>query len=87
MEFVVTGRNLLGIPSDAVAIPSADNDTPTAYINVDRPDFTGLIVEQTNTMIKFSASESNVHDRGYLGCIVSADRQTIYWINESRPLP
>jgi hypothetical protein len=79
--------NLLLIPEDAVGIPAADNENPTELINTQYPDLVGILTERSDTMLKFTSSQSSTHGASYLGCIVSADRQTIYWVNNSKPLP
>lgn len=87
MEFEVTGSNLNAIPNDAVAIPSFSNDDPQQLISTDYPDLLGVMVERSSERLVFRAHQESSHAAGYLGCIVSSDRQTVYWINETRPLP
>lgn len=88
-DFVVEGSGLLSIPSGAIAVYSTNNDAPLEH-RYDREPFRVFrIAERTDTHIVFSPEEvlvglsSNV----YLGAIMSYDGETIYWENDTRPLP
>lgn len=45
------------------------------------------IEERSATAITFAAEEASDHSALSIGAIVSADRQTVYWINDTKPLP
>lgn len=82
------GSGLLSIPSDAIGLYANSNDEPLAFRFSDLVDDLYRITIRTDNMIRFSAvSPSTVHYDNYLGAIVSNDRQTVFWTNNSRPLP
>lgn len=87
LRFVLRGAGFDAIPDDAVAVPSQYNDRPLVNRNVTDPDVLMVIESRTENEIVFSAArEANLHE-GYLGSILSNDRETIYWVNETKPLP
>jgi hypothetical protein len=45
------------------------------------------IESRTDNEITFAAGEAAEHVPLYLGAILSADRSTVYWVNNTRPLP
>lgn len=46
------------------------------------------ITARDETQISFATDTSHAYGIAtYLGAIYSEDRQTIYWVNETRPLP
>lgn len=47
-----------------------------------------VITSKTDEEMVLTALNPNTdHSKNYLGCIVSADRQTVYWLNDTQPLP
>lgn len=76
------------IPGDAIGILSSSNDDPKE--NLDTQDNYMLydIISQTQNKIVLKEKVSASADEdSYLGCIVSPDRQTVYWENTTKPLP
>lgn len=76
------------IPDNAIGLMSYDNNDPLQYLNdtrgqhlyeVSRKAF-GELVMDVITGIQLGSP-------CYLGAIVSEDRQTIYWKNETEPIP
>lgn len=46
------------------------------------------LTERSNERLVFAASDLVGHPSTlYLGCICSAERNVVYYVNESRPLP
>ena len=85
---MLSGSGFDLIPSDAVGVIALTNDAPLANINTERDDWLFDLTNKTSTDMVFDQKILASHDRAtYLGAIVSADRQTVYWVNESRPLP
>ena len=86
--FDLRGKHFYGLPSDAVGILSLQNNYPHSYRNTQDNTFVFDIVQRDNAAMRLEAREVGSHPQAvYLGCIVSADRQTIYWENTSKPLP
>lgn len=83
--FVLEGHRFELIPDDAFGLYASSNDDPLQNIS-DNYGYT--ISEKTETrMVLVSTAASAQHPANYLGGIVSADREVIYWTNETRPLP
>lgn len=88
IDCVLEGENLDLIPADAVGILATGNASPTAQSHVEYPDWIYDIVSRTETRIVLRVRSAVVHGfNTYVGCLVSPDRETIYWTNETRPLP
>lgn len=87
-DYVLHGSGFHGIPDDALGIVAFSNDTPLEYIN-EHSDY-GLygITRKNKTEMTLTQKKTGANAQpSYLGAIVSADRQTIYWTNNTRPLP
>ena len=88
MIFDVGGYNLDQFPNEAIGVLSMDNDRPDQFKN---STWDGYIVNiQTKERRRMLLDGGEHHfDVGnyYLGLIVSSDRQTVYWINDTKPLP
>lgn len=82
---MLSGLNFDLIPNDAVGIVALDNNNPLYYQHA-VAQYTFPIVRKTDTEIELSNSTTMNHD-SYLGAIVSSDRETVFWVNETRPLP
>ena len=88
MNVEVTGQGFLEIPLDAVGIASYNNDAPTQRIDTQTQTYLLKIAERRFDRIKLTQDSDHYHDKPtYLGCIVSADRKKIFWVNNTRPLP
>ena len=76
------------IPADAIGIYSHDNDNPLEFQHDEAAYRLFSIVEQSESTLRLRPQTvSTIHTPVYLGGIVSQDRETIYWVNTSRPLP
>lgn len=88
-----TGFNLMGsdfdvIPSDAVGLYARYNDNPLEFRYSLSPSLLYSITEKTNEAMSLESNNSETtHGKNYLGAIVSNDRSTIYWVNNTKPLP
>lgn len=88
LPFELRGRGFLDIPPDAVGVWSDTNADPLVYRNSDLTYNRSVIVGKTdNTMTLQYPETHQATVARYLGAIVSADRETVYWVNDTRPLP
>lgn len=82
------GVNFDMIPGDAIGVYSGNNQEPLGWLN--NPNdwaFFDILSKTDNEMELRAKSISSHGGASYLGAIVSADKETIYWINNTRPLP
>lgn len=87
-RYVLMGHNLELIPSDAIGLYARLNNAPLEYINTTDPEAIMDIEVRTDTTISVRPRLVSSHTiNNYLGAIVSADRQTVYWVNDTEPLP
>lgn len=87
MEFIVAGSGFDLLPNDIVATYSISNDDPlTGRYHMSTLYYCQLIYKSDNELI-FESSDAAAHSALYLGAILSSDREAIYWLNESKPLP
>lgn len=87
-DFMLGGFNFELIPSDAIGVLSDDNDRPLMNRNTQRPSVMASINQIGTYLMTLTQAEEHAHtNRMYLGAILSADRQTVYWENTTRPLP
>lgn len=88
MSFELIGSGFDDIPNDAIGVSAIDNDNPLEFLQNTNPSGLVSIAEKTQNRMTFTQSTEYVHTYGaYLGAIVSADRNTIYWVNNTKPLP
>ena len=86
--FTLKGYNLDLIPTGALAYVAISNDNPTQLINLTSNTYRREIVGHDNKMIQIEFVGSHDYSQPiYLGCIMSADLQSVLWKNETRPLP
>ena len=87
-DYVLSGDNFNNIPADAIGIYAIDNDNPLANRYSDTEWFLFDIVEKSNNTMRMKNRNPVAHsDANYLGAIVSSNRNTVYWVNNDRPLP
>lgn len=86
--YILKGENFDMIPADAVGVMSRLNDEPLENLNSSVRAFLYRIDASTKKeMTLVQESEQALSANTYLGAIVSNDRQTVYWVNETKPLP
>lgn len=84
----MSGVNFDLIPDDAVGVMAFDNDDPMHWADVRPAAFSVPIESKSETIILLKQAGSFEHTASlYLGCIVSNDGSSVYWVNEKRPLP
>lgn len=82
------GLNFDIIPRNALGVYAVDNDNPLQYRYTNQDYVLFDIDTQSETEMLLTPRVRTAHSTAtYLGCIVSADRQTLYWVNETRPIP
>lgn len=87
-EYVLLGSGFDSIPGDAVGVTAADNNDPLAGKDNDSPGWLYEIqTKNDNQIVLHQVAEATHNIPTYLGAIVSADRQTVYWTNDTEPLP
>lgn len=89
-EYVVRGVGFNQIPDNAVGLYAFRNDAPLAYRETPSGDSPYLfnIVSKSDTEMVLKCERAAEHsDNSYLGGIVSANRETVYWENTTNPLP
>lgn len=87
-HYVLTGKYFRLIPNDAVGVIATENDSPLGWLNSQLGLNVFDIVEKSDTSLELAVREAAPHSGNtYLGAIVSPDRQTVYWVNNSKPLP
>lgn len=75
------------MPVDVLGLMATNNDAPLANLNDDRALMKASVTVVSDIEVILNNGTHTFSADNYLGCIVSADRQTIYWVNETRPLP
>lgn len=86
--FDVVGSNFDLIPNNAIGLYANDNDKPLLFRYSLADNTIYKISRKTNKLISFQAvAPSTTHGDNYLGAIVSEDRNIIYWINNTKPIP
>lgn len=85
---MLKGHGFENIPTHALGIVSTRNTEP--LINIRSTSAAEIIPIKTKTPTEITLGQESVHTHGsstYLGAIVSQDRETIYWVNDTAPLP
>ena len=78
----------MGIPDDALGIMAVSNNYPTEFVaSTERTQLFGISGRSANSIVLSQLITSSHAVKTYLGAIVSADRRTVYWVNDTRPLP
>lgn len=85
---MLKGSGLSTFGEDAIGVIAFNNDEPLLYQNTTVANrlFDIEVLDDTKAIAR--GREGAPHSgASYLGGIVSADRQTVYWVNETKPLP
>lgn len=87
-NYLLRGEYFKQIPDDAVGIFANDNDKPLQYAYVLGNYYEFQIEGRTDETLTLEPIIQSSHaSANYLGCIISADRQKVYWVNDTKPLP
>lgn len=88
IRYELNGVHFGMIPNDAIGVLADGNNAPLAYIDTPYDSLLFSISDKTENRMVLTQNTTGSHGSNtYLGAIVSSDRQTIYWINDSKPLP
>lgn len=85
-SYTLIGRGFDNIPNDAIGIMSTENDNPTAHLNAETSDYDFELTLKSSYSMTFERTARYLPN-SYLGCIASADRSIVYWVNDTRPIP
>lgn len=87
LVFEFRGNGFSSLPAGTVVVTSYNNDNPLQFRYADL-SASALRVEviDDNHMRTISPSY-NLGAPRYAGAILSGDRDSIFWVNESKPLP
>lgn len=87
-RFEVNLRSIEYLPEGAIAVMSNRNENPTRYVGeVSNPNDVPISSIEGNVVV-FEQPSSHQHNSPcYLGCIITADRSQVLWVNNTRPLP
>lgn len=87
-QYVLQGRGFLDLPDNAVGVMSTNNDNPLMLRDNHGVNNNYRIVSKTREELVMEQIQMGTHDTpNYLGGILSEDRTTVYWVNETKPLP
>ena len=87
LNFTLRGTGFDGLPDDVVAVPMIRNDFPLELRYNDRPWNVMTMTRNSSTEVTFGNDVTETHSAISIGAILSNNRETIYWVNETRPLP
>ena len=89
MDYVtLRGRGFEVIPDNAVGVIAFDNDKPLENIDAEYAYWLFDITEKSEGEMTLLQRQPTAHSvSSYLGAVVSVDRQTLYWVNNTKPLP
>ena len=88
MQYEVTGSGFNSMPAQIVGIAASDNNNPLRHRYENFPAFLLYPIERSDTRLVLEARNTEQYNsRYYLGGIVSEDRETLYFVNNSNPLP
>ena len=83
----LTGLNFDELPAGCVGLYSDERNNPLKFRQSTDNSFLFRIEVESETQLTASPRSEVTHSyKGYLGGIVSSDRQRIYWVNNSRPI-
>lgn len=86
--YTLSGKAFHYIPNDAVGVLSYVNEAPLMYKDDESTIHLYHVEERAENIIVLKQDAVSSPARAsFLGAIVSADRQTVYWVNETNPLP
>lgn len=84
----LTGYNFDVLPQGVLAFLANSNDDPTRNLGSTSNSFImDIEVTSVNTATATARSTGAHSSPYYIGVIASADGSTVYWVNNTRPLP
>ena len=87
-RFVLHGSGFSYLPSNIVGVRSNDNNDPLVqrYSTADTQVY-HVESKTDNELVLALSVVSMPQAPAYFGALLSNDRSTIYWLNETQPLP
>lgn len=80
------GHGFNNIPNDAIATMAFHGNNIDVYRHSESPDVLWVIVSKTDNEMLLRQMQSKTYNYGnFIGCIVSNDRETLYWLNHNPP--
>lgn len=84
----MSGGGFDTIPEGSIGIISGNNNNPLENLNNQTENrIYNVTVLGDDSAVLVQRVAYQYGSATYLGAIVSPDRQTIYWINDTKPLP
>lgn len=85
---MLKGAGFTAMQQDAIGILAINNDDPLSYRNTTQTFRLFNIEVDDNNNARAVIQEAVAHPQPfYLGAILSHDREKVYWVNETKPLP
>lgn len=75
------------IPEDAIGLRSSENDNPLMHRYDEAATQIYDLELNENSIVATLRGSTQIGVTVYFSAIVSADRSTVYWVNNTRPLP
>lgn len=76
------------MPDDAWGLISDDNDEPLKYQGVSDNNYRFIVKSKDAHAMRFEQFYGSLSlGASYFSAILSADRQTVLWVNNTRPIP
>lgn len=87
-DFILHGKGFLHIPDSAVGVVAISNGRPLQFRRTIQDFMLYRISNLTDTDLTLSPIVSTTFEGPvYIGGILSSDRETLYWLNDTEPLP
>lgn len=83
LAFDLIGDGFDLLPQDAVAVPMSIGGDPLQYRYIQDTGVVMRLVSATTTTASFATGVTASHSASTIGAILSADREKVYWVNET----
>lgn len=87
LKFVLKGAGFDALPENAIAVPMINNSEPLQFRYNELGYNVMTMNRMSNTEVQFESTTIADHSPKSIGAILSQDRETIYWVNTTNPLP
>lgn len=87
--YTLRGKGFARLPDNVVGIQAESNDNPLKNrYGVNRRLLFNVDTKTDTEMTLIAADGGSTHGGSvYLGAVLSSDREMVYWLNDTRPLP
>lgn len=86
-KYRLRGNGFAELPDNVVAVPMLNNNDPLQLREIESAANVMRMTRISPTEVEFAASAAAAHTAASIGAILSNDRQAVYWVNETNPLP